>query len=179
MQPLCDADERWVLIFQEMATSHSHWELHRQIRNQTVSPWQYVCINVLQLSHFTNSKNVWLHVRKMNYFANLSTLGKECSMKLDIHISHNSCQLYKCYIHLYILCIIIKCTYLKPSVLWHCLFGDGKGTQPVKNCTGYQQTFTYGLNQVSGYTSQHIWCLSQARINWEGCSRSVWVWVVS
>ena len=27
------------------------------------------------------------------------------------------------------------------------------------------------LNQAIGYASQHIWCLSQARINWEGCVR--------
>ena len=27
------------------------------------------------------------------------------------------------------------------------------------------------INQATGYTSQHIWCLSQARINWEGCLR--------
>jgi len=26
-------------------------------------------------------------------------------------------------------------------------------------------------NQATGYASQHIWCLFQARINWEGCSR--------
>jgi len=25
------------------------------------------------------------------------------------------------------------------------------------------------FNQATGYASQHIWCLSQARINWEGC----------
>jgi len=25
--------------------------------------------------------------------------------------------------------------------------------------------------QATGYASQHIWCLSQARINWEGCAR--------
>jgi len=24
---------------------------------------------------------------------------------------------------------------------------------------------------ATGYASQHIWCLSQARINWEGCAR--------
>jgi len=26
-------------------------------------------------------------------------------------------------------------------------------------------------NQATEYASQHIWCLSQARINWEGCAR--------
>jgi len=26
-------------------------------------------------------------------------------------------------------------------------------------------------NQASRYAIQHIWCLSQARINWEGCGR--------
>ena len=25
--------------------------------------------------------------------------------------------------------------------------------------------------KATGYASQHIWCLSQARINWEGCVR--------
>jgi len=30
-------------------------------------------------------------------------------------------------------------------------------------------------NQATGYASQHIWCLSQARINWEGCARNgIW-----
>jgi len=29
------------------------------------------------------------------------------------------------------------------------------------------------LNQATGYGSQNIWCLSQARINCEGCSRMV------
>jgi len=28
-----------------------------------------------------------------------------------------------------------------------------------------------GFKQATGYASQHIWCLSQARINWEGCAR--------
>ena len=27
------------------------------------------------------------------------------------------------------------------------------------------------LNQATGYASHHIWCLSQARINWKGCVR--------
>jgi len=31
--------------------------------------------------------------------------------------------------------------------------------------------FCVGLNQATRYASQHIWCLSQARINWEGCVR--------
>jgi len=29
----------------------------------------------------------------------------------------------------------------------------------------------YTVNQATGYASQHIWCLSQARINWEGCGK--------
>jgi len=30
-------------------------------------------------------------------------------------------------------------------------------------------------NQATGYASQHIWCLSQARINWEDCGRKgIW-----
>jgi len=28
------------------------------------------------------------------------------------------------------------------------------------------------VNQATGYASQHIWCLSQARINWEHCGRN-------
>jgi len=32
-----------------------------------------------------------------------------------------------------------------------------------------------GMNQAIGYASQHIWCLSQARKNWEGCTRNgIW-----
>jgi len=27
------------------------------------------------------------------------------------------------------------------------------------------------VNHATGYARQHIWCLSQARINWEGCDR--------
>ena len=27
------------------------------------------------------------------------------------------------------------------------------------------------LDRATGYASQHIWCLSQARIKWEGCGR--------
>jgi len=27
------------------------------------------------------------------------------------------------------------------------------------------------VNQATGYAGQHIWCLSEARINWEGCGR--------
>ena len=26
-------------------------------------------------------------------------------------------------------------------------------------------------NHATGCASQHIWCLSKARINWEGCAR--------
>jgi len=32
------------------------------------------------------------------------------------------------------------------------------------------------LNQATRYASQHIWCLSKARINWEGCARRVHIW---
>ena len=36
-------------------------------------------------------------------------------------------------------------------------------------------SFTVGFqvleNQATGYASQHTWCLSQARKNWEGCGR--------
>jgi len=31
--------------------------------------------------------------------------------------------------------------------------------------------FILSFNQATGYASQHIWCLSQARINWKGCAR--------
>jgi len=35
--------------------------------------------------------------------------------------------------------------------------------------------FIYLLVKATGYASQHIWCLSQARINWEGCARKgIW-----
>jgi len=27
------------------------------------------------------------------------------------------------------------------------------------------------VNQATGYASQHIWCLSKARINFKGCGR--------
>ena len=31
------------------------------------------------------------------------------------------------------------------------------------------------INQATGYASQHIWCLSQTRINWEACRRKgIW-----
>jgi len=30
----------------------------------------------------------------------------------------------------------------------------------------------FDLNHTTRYASQHIWCLSQARIKWEGCSRN-------
>jgi len=73
--------------------------------------------------------------------------------------------------------------------------GGRKGIQPVKNLSGGvmawlsvwgQVRFAYSPADVSksrlvlpswfylqatGYESQHIWCLSQARINWEGCVR--------
>jgi len=30
-------------------------------------------------------------------------------------------------------------------------------------------------NQATRYANQHIWCLSQAKINWEGCARNgIW-----
>jgi len=31
--------------------------------------------------------------------------------------------------------------------------------------------FCFGMNQASRYAIQHVWYLSQARINWEGCGR--------
>jgi len=43
------------------------------------------------------------------------------------------------------------------------------------------------VNQATGYASQHIWCLPQARMNWEGFGRkgiwykngAWWRWIVS
>jgi len=32
--------------------------------------------------------------------------------------------------------------------------------------------FIWSFMLSSGYAIQHIWCLSQARINWQGCSRN-------
>jgi len=30
-------------------------------------------------------------------------------------------------------------------------------------------------NQATGYATQHIWCLSQTKTNWEGCGRQgIW-----
>ena len=32
-----------------------------------------------------------------------------------------------------------------------------------------------GMNHGTGYARQHIWCLSQARIKWDGCGRKgIW-----
>ena len=47
------------------------------------------------------------------------------------------------------------------------------------------QAVTPKQNHATGYASQHIWCLSQARIKWEGCcrkdiwrkNRGCWRWV--
>ena len=34
---------------------------------------------------------------------------------------------------------------------------------------------TVVLNHATGYARHHIWCLSKARINWEGCSsKGIW-----
>jgi len=39
-------------------------------------------------------------------------------------------------------------------------------------CTHYMRKYCIvRQNQVTAYVIEHIWCLSQARINWEGCSR--------
>jgi len=35
------------------------------------------------------------------------------------------------------------------------------------------QIYSHILHQATGYASQNIWCVSQARINWEGCGRKV------
>jgi len=39
----------------------------------------------------------------------------------------------------------------------------------------YLETCILRLNHATGYASQHIWCLSQTRIEWEGCGRKV-IW---
>ena len=36
---------------------------------------------------------------------------------------------------------------------------------------GFSSFWYFCVNQATGYASQQIWCLSQARINWEGCVR--------
>jgi len=37
------------------------------------------------------------------------------------------------------------------------------------------QAIKVNINQAIAYASQHIWCLSQSRINWEGCGRKgIW-----
>jgi len=46
-------------------------------------------------------------------------------------------------------------------------------------CFPLQYFFIIGLglkvNHATGYAHQHIWCLSQAGINWEGCARKgIW-----
>jgi len=42
-------------------------------------------------------------------------------------------------------------------------------------CTILTATFQLKLNHTTGYASQHICCLSQARIKWEICSRKgIW-----
>ena len=50
----------------------------------------------------------------------------------------------------------------------------GTGLKGSEEGTGDFST-SYSSNQATGYASQHIWCLSQARINWEGCVRKgIW-----
>jgi len=44
---------------------------------------------------------------------------------------------------------------------------------PLKTSTSLRYTTLVGnQNHVTGYASQHIWCLSQASINWQGCGRN-------
>ena len=33
-------------------------------------------------------------------------------------------------------------------------------------------TYSIPCNHATGYASQHIWCLSQDRMKWEGCGRN-------
>ena len=40
--------------------------------------------------------------------------------------------------------------------------------------TVFQKLCTLYNSQATGYASQCIWCLSQARINWEGCQEGHW-----
>jgi len=43
-------------------------------------------------------------------------------------------------------------------------------TKTINHGCNYVESAVYG-NQASKYAIQHIWCLSLARINWEGCIR--------
>jgi len=41
----------------------------------------------------------------------------------------------------------------------------------IPSVTSHLQQNFHIFNQATGYAIAHIWCLSQARINWEGCCR--------
>jgi len=50
----------------------------------------------------------------------------------------------------------------------------GKCSQTLTDesyCFRFSILFLPIPNQAIGYASQHIWCLSQARKNWDGCAR--------
>ena len=51
-------------------------------------------------------------------------------------------------------------------------FSSGTGSLRWSQKKGHKTVvcvFVWGMNQATGYASQHIWCLT--RINWEGCGR--------
>ena len=67
------------------------------------------------------------------------------------------------------------CTYpLGPTTLLH----DPTPSPPwpaFSSHTLHPKSKPRGMNQAMGYASQHILCLYQARINWEGCGRKgIW-----
>jgi len=42
-------------------------------------------------------------------------------------------------------------------------------------CAVWVYLWWNSVAKATGYASQHIWCVSQARINWEGCARKgIW-----
>jgi len=54
----------------------------------------------------------------------------------------------------------------------HCVFRTLHNTcQKVNRQAAYSLQQRRTSNKATGYASQHIWCMSQARINWEGCVR--------
>jgi len=58
-------------------------------------------------------------------------------------------------------------------------FSSGTGSPGWSQKNGHKTVVVWLLeiiwNQATGYASQHIWCLSLARINWEGCCwKGIW-----
>jgi len=63
-------------------------------------------------------------------------------------------------------------TYLCYPVFWLAFFTHGFSilSKVILHYSGLV-AYPVACNQATGYASQHIWCLSQAKINWEGCVR--------